>query len=111
MVTTTYLNKINNENTRLQMIANARNDLVSLQLNRCTITEGSRCKNWQMYNSNKWTRNTPQQSCSLIEANTYRATKNDKWKNVEIFGRPNSKFQATGLPDKADIEDDAPLPP
>ena len=44
-----YLKKIDLEITHLQMIANEINDLLSLQLNRCSITEENRYKNQHMY--------------------------------------------------------------
>ena len=48
MVTTSYLKKIDIEITQLQMIQYAINDLLSLQLNRFSITEENRSKNWHI---------------------------------------------------------------
>ena len=44
MVNTYYLKKIDIEITQLQMIENAINDLLSLQLDRFSITEENRSK-------------------------------------------------------------------
>ena len=44
MVTTSYFKKINIETTQRQIIGNAINDLLSLQLNRFSITEENRSK-------------------------------------------------------------------
>ena len=45
MVKTSYLKKIDIEITQLQMIENAINDLLTLQLNRFSITEENQSKN------------------------------------------------------------------
>ena len=74
------------EITQLKRIANAAscfnaaNDLLSLPLNRCIITESNRRKFWHIYikKCNKCTRNTPLRPCGVIEESTYRASQNDK---------------------------------
>ena len=40
------------EITQLQMVEKAINDILSLQLNSCSIIKENRCKNWHIFIKN-----------------------------------------------------------
>ena len=60
MVTKTYLKKIDIEITQLKMIENTTNDLSSLKLNRCSITDeiDAQIDKYVYNDCNKYIRNT-----------------------------------------------------